>query len=190
MQNQALHRLTLAAMFAALDYILALFQFRIPSPIGHPFVDLGFNFVAIGVIFLGYKYGLLSGAIGLLVFDLLNGYANHAYLTVMEVILLTSGTYLVWSLLRKSVTPSAIIVLGITSGLLKMGTGYLRYLIEGLVDAGLPLPKAAITALAAFPADVATGVAMFFIVPLFFIVLNKVSQQIHWNWYRQYQWSP
>ena len=123
MQNDSLHKLTLAALFSALDYILALFQFRIPSPVGHPFVDLGFNFVALGVV----------------------------------------------------------------SGLLKMGTGYLRYLIEALVDAGLPLPKAAVTALAAFPADFATGVSMFIVVPLFFLALNKVSHQLHWNWYQQYQ---
>lgn len=187
MQNDSLHKLTLAALFSALDYILALFQFRIPSPVGHPFVDLGFNFVALGVLFLGYKYGLLSGAVGLLVFDLLNGYANHAYLTVMEVILLTTGTYLAWTLLKKNVSLPAIITLGVVSGLLKMGTGYLRYLIEALVDAGLPLPKAAVTALAAFPADFATGVSMFIVIPLFFLALNKVSHQLHWNWYQQYQ---
>ena len=94
MRNEKLYAVIRAAFFAALDYIFAMFQIHVPSPVGHPFVDLGFTFVALGTMFLGFKYGFISGAVGLGVFDLLNGYANHAYLTVMEVLLLTAAVAL------------------------------------------------------------------------------------------------
>lgn len=79
MRNEKLYAVIRAAFFAALDYVFAMFQIHVPSPVGHPFVDLGFTFVALGTMFLGFKYGFISGAVGLGVFDLLNGYANHAY---------------------------------------------------------------------------------------------------------------
>ena len=91
MRNEKLYAVIRAAFFAALDYVFAMFQIHVPSPVGHPFVDLGFTFVALGTMFLGFKYGFISGAVGLGVFDLLNGYANHAYLTVMEVLFADGG---------------------------------------------------------------------------------------------------
>ena len=66
------------------------------------------------------------------------------------------------------------------SGLVKMFSGYLRYLTEeSLIDAGLPFGKAAVTALAAFPADFATGFVMFFAVPVFFVVMSRVTSRMN-----------
>lgn len=181
MRNEKLYAVIRAAFFAALDYVFAMFQIHVPSPVGHPFVDLGFSFVALGTLFLGFKYGFISGAIGLGLFDLLNGYANHAYLTVMEVLLLTAAVSVTYKLLNKDtgLGVPALITIGLVSGIVKMLTGYLRYLIESLVDAGLPFSKAAVTALAAFPADFATGFVMFFTVPVFFVVMSKVTSRMN-----------
>ncbi|MBT9628408.1 ECF transporter S component [Ligilactobacillus ruminis] len=147
MRNEKLYAVIRAAFFAALDYVFAMFQIHVPSPVGHPFVDLGFTFVALGTMFLGFKYGFISGAVGLGVFDLLNGYANHAYLTVMEVLLLTAAVAVSYRLLNR--------------------------------NAGLPFGKAAVTALAAFPADFATGFVMFFAVPVFFVVMSRVTSRMN-----------
>ena len=181
MRNEKLYAVIRAAFFAALDYVFAMFQIHVPSPVGHPFVDLGFSFVALGTLFLGFKYGFISGAIGLGLFDLLNGYANHAYLTVMEVLLLTAAVSVTYKLLNKDtgLGVPALITIGLVSGIVKMLTGYLRYLIESLVDAGLPFGKAAVTALAAFPADFATGFVMFFAVPVFFVVMSRVTSRMN-----------
>ena len=175
MSRTHLHTVVTAAFFAAIDYLFAMFQFHIPSPIGHPFVDLGFTFVSLGVVFLGFKYGLLAGAVALFVFDLLNGYANHAYLTILEVFILSLVVALLEKLLQRFLAnhPSAIFVLGLGAGLTKIATGYLRYLLEGLIDAGLPLSKAMVTAMSAFPADIATGLLMMVTIPVFFFALAK-----------------
>lgn len=181
MRNEKLYAVIRAAFFAALDYVFAMFQIHVPSPVGHPFVDLGFSFVALGTLFLGFKYGFISGAIGLGLFDLLNGYANHAYLTVMEVLLLTAAVSVTYKLLNKDtgLGVPALITIGLVSCIVKMLTGYLRYLIESLIDAGLPFGKAAVTALAAFPADFATGFVMFFAVPVFFVVMSRVTSRMN-----------
>ena len=181
MRNEKLYAVIRAAFFAALDYVFAMFQIHVPSPVGHPFVDLGFSFVALGTLFLGFKYGFISGAIGLGLFDLLNGYANHAYLTVMAVLLLTAAVSVTYKLLNKDtgLGVPALITIGLVSGIVKMLTGYLRYLIESLIDAGLPFGKAAVTALAAFPADFATGFVMFFAVPVFFVVMSRVTSRMN-----------
>lgn len=174
MRNEKLYAVIRAAFFAALDYVFAMFQIHVPSPVGHPFVDLGFTFVALGTMFLGFKYGFISGAVGLGVFDLLNGYANHAYLTVMEVLLLTAAVAVSYRLLNRNdgLSSPSLITIGIVSG-------YLRYLAESLIDAGLPFGKAAVTALAAFPADFATGFVMFFAVPVFFVVMSRVTSRMN-----------
>ncbi|WP_334116593.1 ECF transporter S component [Ligilactobacillus sp.] len=181
MRNEKLYAVIRAAFFAALDYVFAMFQIHVPSPVGHPFVDLGFTFVALGTMFLGFKYGFISGAVGLGVFDLLNGYANHAYLTVMEVLLLTAAVAVSYRLLNRNdgLSSPSLITIGIVSGLVKMFSGYLRYLAESLIDAGLPFGKAAVTALAAFPADFATGFVMFFAVPVFFVVMSRVTGRMN-----------
>lgn len=55
MRNEKLYAVIRAAFFAALDYVFAMFQIHVPSPVGHPFVDLGFTFVALGTMFLGFN---------------------------------------------------------------------------------------------------------------------------------------
>ena len=51
MRNEKLYAVIRAAFFAALDYVFAMFQIHVPSPVGHPFVDLGFTSVSASSIF-------------------------------------------------------------------------------------------------------------------------------------------
>ena len=173
--NNTLRNITFAAIFATIDYILAMFQIHIPSLIGRPFIDLGFTFVVIGTLFLGYKYGLISGIIGLALFDLLNGYAAHVYLTVMEAFIVVSASWLTFKATHYSTHLSKIILVSIISGLSKMLSGFLRYLIEGLI-VGMHGDKLFATALLSVPASIITGIAMFITIPLFFEVLNRVMK--------------
>ena len=182
MRNEKLYTVIRAAFFAALDYVFAMFQIHVPSPVGHPFVDLGFTFVALGTMFLGFKYGFISGAVGLGVFDLLNGYANHAYLTVMEVLLLTAAVAVSYRLLNRNdgLSSPSLITIGIVFRPSSRCFPAISAISpKSLIDAGLPFGKAAVTALAAFPADFATGFVMFFAVPVFFVVMSRVTSRMN-----------
>lgn len=122
--DKTIYNVTLAAVFAIVDYILAMFQIHIPSPVGRPFIDLGFTFVVLGILFLGYKYGVFSGIIGLTMFDLMNGYAAHAYLTIMEVFIVATTTGLTFKILKHSTKIASIVTLGVITGLSKILSGF------------------------------------------------------------------
>ena len=67
--------MVVTAFFAAITF-LGIQSFRIPLPaaIGTPFVHFGHIFVVMGLLLQGGKRGAISGTIGLVVFDILNGY--------------------------------------------------------------------------------------------------------------------
>lgn len=173
--DKTIYNVTLAAVFAIVDYILAMFQIHIPSPVGRPFIDLGFTFVVLGVLFLGYKYGVFSGIIGLTMFDLMNGYAAHAYLTIMEVFIVATTTGLTFKILKHSTKIASIVTLGVITGLSKILSGFLRYFIEAWI-VGMHGKKLLATAVLSMPASIVTGIAMFFTVPLFFLALYRIMK--------------
>lgn len=65
----------ITAFFAAITF-LGIQSFRIPLPaaVGTPFVHFGHIFVVMGVLLQGGKRGAVSGTLGFILFDLLNGY--------------------------------------------------------------------------------------------------------------------
>ena len=65
----------MTAFFAAIIY-LGIQSFRIPLPaaVGTPFLHFGHIFVMLAVLMLGPKLSTVAGVLGLLVFDVLNGY--------------------------------------------------------------------------------------------------------------------
>lgn len=74
-QSWNVKTIVMIGFFAAITY-LGIQAFRIPMPaaVGTPFLHFGHIFVVLGIIVLGGKKGAISGTLGLLVFDLLNGY--------------------------------------------------------------------------------------------------------------------
>ena len=77
-QNRETDRIktvVLTGFFAAITF-LGIQAFRIPLPaaIGTPFVHFGHIFVVMGVLLQGGKRGAASGTLGLVIFDMLNGY--------------------------------------------------------------------------------------------------------------------
>ena len=110
-----------------------------------------------------------------MLFDLLNGYAAHTYLTVMEVVIIASVGWLMFKTMHFSPKISKIILIGIATGLSKIIAGFLRYVIEGLII-GMQGKKLIAMAALSMPASIVTGIAMFVTVPLFFNFLNKVMK--------------
>lgn len=75
------------AVFATITF-LGIQAFRIPMPaaVGTPFVHFGHIFVVMGVLLLGGKRGALSGTLGLVIFDLLNGFVQDIPQVFVETI--------------------------------------------------------------------------------------------------------
>lgn len=69
--------IVIVGFFAAVTF-LGIQSFRIPLPavVGTPFLHFGHIFVVMGVLMLGGRKGAVSGTVGLVVFDLLNGYVH------------------------------------------------------------------------------------------------------------------
>ena len=77
MKNESIStkKIVMTAFFAAIIY-LGIQSFRIPLPaaVGTPFLHFGHIFVMLAVLMLGPKLSTVAGVLGLLVFDVLNGY--------------------------------------------------------------------------------------------------------------------
>lgn len=76
MQHTKLHKLVLAALFAALTYV-ATNIIHIPTPVTNGYVNLGDCMVLLGAFLLGPIYGAAAGGIGSMLADLLLGYMSY-----------------------------------------------------------------------------------------------------------------
>jgi len=91
------------ALFAALVY-LGIQAFRIPMPaaVGTPFLHFGHIFVVLAALFLGPKLGTAAGLLGLLTFDVLNGFFHampNVFVCTLVECLAAGGAFVV---LKKS----------------------------------------------------------------------------------------
>ena len=70
-------RISITALFAAVIF-LGIQSFRIPLPaaVGTPFLHFGHIFVMMAILCLGAKRSTVAGVLGLIIFDILNGYLH------------------------------------------------------------------------------------------------------------------
>lgn len=92
--------IVITSFFAAITF-LGIQSFRIPLPaaVGTPFVHFGHIFVVMGVLLQGGRRGAISGTIGLVVFDLLNGYLHAMPQVFVETIikcLIVGKLFTIW----------------------------------------------------------------------------------------------
>lgn len=74
-RSNSVKNIVVVAFFAAVTYLgIQVFRIPIPAAVGTPFLHFGNIFVVLGILFLGGRRGAVSGTLGLLIFDLLNGY--------------------------------------------------------------------------------------------------------------------
>lgn len=80
--------IVITGFFAAITF-LGIQAFRIPLPaaVGTPFVHFGHIFVVMGVLLQGGKQGAVSGTLGLVIFDMLNGYMQDVPQVFMETVI-------------------------------------------------------------------------------------------------------
>ena len=88
MEKDKIKEMVVTAIFAAITF-LGIQAFRIPMPaaVGTPFVHFGHIFVVMGVLLQGGKRGAVSGTLGLVIFDLINGYIQAMPQVFVETII-------------------------------------------------------------------------------------------------------
>lgn len=86
-ETDKVKELVITAFFAAITF-LGIQAFRIPLPaaVGTPFVHFGHVFVVMGVLLQGGKRGAVSGTLGLIIFDILNGFMQDVPQVFIETI--------------------------------------------------------------------------------------------------------
>lgn len=90
----------MTAFFAAITFLgIQMFRIPLPAAVGTPFVHFGHIFVVMGVLLQGGRRGAVSGTIGLVVFDLLNGYLHAMPQVFVETIvkcLIVGSVFALW----------------------------------------------------------------------------------------------
>ena len=87
----------MTAFFAAVIF-LGIQSFRIPLPaaVGTPFVHFGHIFIMLAIFCLGGRRAAVAGVLGLVTFDILNGYVHaipNVFVSAIALCLLTGGLF-------------------------------------------------------------------------------------------------
>ena len=87
----------MTAFFAAVIF-LGIQSFRIPLPaaVGTPFVHFGHIFIMLAIVCLGGRRAAAAGVLGLVTFDILNGYVHaipNVFVSAIALCLLTGGLF-------------------------------------------------------------------------------------------------
>ena len=169
-------KIILAALFAALAYVsIQSLHVAIFAPIGAPFFHVGNAVVALAALYLGLGYGTFSGAIGLAIFDLVNGYALEMPLVFLGNVLVALTLQLVYRALQRVVGDRLwVITVAVSSGvLMKLFADFLKGLIRALV-AGASFEPAAAAAFTSLLATAINGLGTIILVTLLYLPLKKI----------------
>ena len=87
MNDRKIKTIVSMAFFTAITF-LGIQAFRIPVPavVGTPFIHFGHVFVVLGMLLQGGRKGAVTGTVGLVIFDLLNGYVQSIPQVFVETI--------------------------------------------------------------------------------------------------------
>ena len=81
--NALVFKITITSVFAALCFISLFLRIPIPSPVGKPYIHLGNLIVILVSLLFGGPIGALAGAIGMGLFDIVDGYGIWTIKTVV-----------------------------------------------------------------------------------------------------------
>ncbi len=168
--------------FAAITFFgIQMFRIPLPAAVGTPFVHFGHIFVVIGVLLQGGKRGAVSGTIGLIVFDLLNGYVQ----AIPQVFIETIVKCLILGLILKNLEKSeenqkgnnravliGVLVYALMNIVIEFAMGTITLLI-----AGSGVTAAFLGALTSIPATVINAVFMLCIVLLIYRPIDSIYKK-------------
>lgn len=180
MKNNQTFKYVQIGIYAAL-IIIAITFIRIPMPsaISNSFVHPGNALVILAVLLMGFKRGAAAAAIGLFLFDALNGYLHVAHFTVLENLLVLIVVSLIYGkVFHKNDKMPNIITLGIVGALTKIILIFFKFLIQQLI-LGANMNAAIAMALSGMPASLFTGLVTAILVPILYLPMKQIFQRYH-----------
>ncbi|UQS83152.1 ECF transporter S component [Bombilactobacillus thymidiniphilus] len=179
MKINQLRKIILTGLCAAIIFVgVSLFRIPIPALVGRPFIHFGNTFAVLTVLILGFRYGAVAAMIGLGLFDLLNGYAATAWLTVLEALVLAAVVAVVFKGVNYQQKPRVLklYAVSLAAGLIKLLTSWLSGIVESMM-VGTSFSVAVIRAFLSLPATLINSIVLFLVVPLLYVALAKTVLQ-------------
>ena len=168
--------ITIIALFAAITFVSVQFL-KIPTTPPDGFFHLGNVFVMLGALLMGYKKGSVSAVIGLVLFDLINGYAQ----SIPKVIILTIIKCIIvaglFRVLREKMNEYVAVVLAtVCSFIVGIAGDYIFYVVENMLAGSIFSVAAAVAVYATIP-TVTNAVISMVIVPILYPILRKILSE-------------
>ena len=176
-QSDSTYNIVVTALYAVLIFLgISFFRIPLPSFIGAPFVHIGNALVAVGALLLGTKRGTIAAVIGLAAFDILNGYAAVAWVTVLESLIVILVIHLVYQVVLKGTpTPGHLIITGIAAAFTKVVIIFVKYTATQLMI-GASLSVAITTAVSSMSATVDSAILTAILVPILYPILSRIMR--------------
>ncbi|HEL1216748.1 TPA: ECF transporter S component [Streptococcus equi subsp. zooepidemicus] len=164
------------SLFAALIFI-SVELLRIP--VGTQFIHLGNVLVVVAVLLYGARRAALVAAIGLGLFDMINGYAAVVWITVLEALVVCYLLHVIYEKLLKSVDkPMIIVAIGLLAAAVKLVMNLVKYSLIAYFGAQLPLSVALWAALGKIGGSLGTALVTVIAVPLLYPVFKQLRQAV------------
>ncbi|EQB23740.1 ECF transporter S component [Streptococcus equi] len=164
------------SLFAALIFI-SVELLRIP--VGTQFIHLGNALVVVAVLLYGARRAALVAAIGLGLFDMINGYAAVVWITVLEALVVCYLLHVIYEKLLKSVDkPMIIVAIGLLAAAAKLVMNLVKYNLIAYFGAQLPLSVALWAALGKIGGSLGTALVTVIAVPLLYPVFKQLRQAV------------
>lgn len=176
MMNTNTQKIAETSLFAALIF-LAITALKIPVP-GGQFVHIGNALVVVGVLLFGSKRGALAAALGLGIFDLLNGYASVVWITILESLVVCLVLHLFYERFLKGEDKAGyIIASGLVAALTKIILNIFKYTLTGILVADLPVSAAFIAAFVRITGTFGSALATIIAVPLLYPIFKRLLKK-------------
>ncbi len=165
------------AMHSALIF-LCIQYFRIPM--GEQFVHFGNALVVLGVLVFGFSRGTLSGAMGLFLFDLLNGYVATSWIYTLECVAISALAYFLFEkVFKKNDKIHIITTIAVSTSILKIITNMIRYtFFKGMFVMQLGLNESLIYALTKITGTFGSAIFTAITVPLLYPIYKRIAKNI------------
>ncbi|HEL0677957.1 TPA: ECF transporter S component [Streptococcus equi subsp. zooepidemicus] len=164
------------SLFAALIFI-SVELLRIP--VGTQFIHLGNALVVVAVLLYGARRAALVAAIGLGLFDMINGYAAVVWITVLEALVVCYLLHVIYEKILKSVDkPMIIVAIGLLAAAVKLVMNLVKYSLIAYFGAQLPLSVALWAALGKIGGSLGTALVTVIAVPLLYPVFKQLRQAV------------
>lgn len=172
----------MTAFFAAITF-LGIQSFRIPLPaaVGTPFVHFGHIFVVMGVLLQGGKRGAVSGTIGLVVFDLLNGYLHAMPQVFVETIvkcLIVGSIFTLWKKKHdESQEYSGAVICSVIYGCMNIVIEFIMGVVQMMI-VGSEFKSAVVASATSIPATIINVVFLVAGIAALYKPVKKVYQRV------------